>query len=75
MSFAPHCGHFLLYIKILLETLGRNKKKSGETVEREKTANRKEKTSEKITIVFHLKEKNMKNVIYINTDNKRFFMK
>ena len=75
MSFAPHCGHFLLYIKILSETIGRNKKKSGEIVEREKTANRKEKTSGKITIVFHLKEKNMKNVIYINTDNKRFFMK
>ena len=41
----------------------------------EKTVDRKEKISRKITTVFHSKEINMKNVIYYSVNNKRIFMK
>ena len=61
MSFAPHCGHFLLCKRF--------------SVYREKTVDRKEKISRKITTVFHSKEINMKNVIYYSVNNKRIFMK
>lgn len=74
MSFAPHCGHFLLYKRFserLWEKIKRNQRKQY----REKIVNEKEKTSGKITTLFHLKEINMKNVIYISAYNKRFFMK
>ena len=70
MSFAPHCGQ-----KIFLGTLERNKKKSEKAVYREKTVDRKEKISRKITTAFHSKEINMKNVIYYSVNNKRIFMK
>lgn len=75
MSFAPHCGHFLLCKKIFLGTLERNKKKSEKAVYREKTVDRKEKISRKITTAFHSKEINMKNIIYYSVNNKRIFMK
>ena len=68
MSFAPHCGHFLLCRYII-------KKKSEKAVYREKTVDRKEKISRKITTAFHSKEINMKNVIYYSVNNKRIFMK
>ena len=51
----------------------RNKKKSEKAVYREKTVDRKEKISRKITTVFHSKEINMKNVIYYSVNNKRIF--
>lgn len=44
-------------------------------VYREKTVDRKEKISRKITTAFHSKEINMKNVIYYSVNNKRIFMK
>jgi len=55
--------------------LERNKKKSEKAVYREKTVDRKEKISRKITTVFHSKEINMKNIIYYSVNNKRIFMK
>ena len=74
MSFAPHCGHFLLYKRFFWEHW-KDKKKSEKAVYREKTVDRKEKISRKITTVFHSKEINMKNVIYYSVNNKRIFMK
>ena len=71
MSFAPHCGHFLLYKRFFWEhwkEIKRNQKKLY-------TVDRKEKISRKITTVFHSKEINMKNVIYYSVNNKRIFMK
>ena len=67
---------YCIIIKVIfLGTLERNKKKSEKAVYREKTVDRKEKISRKITTAFHSKEINMKNVIYYSVNNKRIFMK
>ena len=67
---------FFFYVKdFSWEHLERNKKKLEKAVYREKTVDRKEKISRKITTVFHSKEINMKNVIYYSVNNKRIFMK
>ena len=63
MSFAPHCGHFLLYIRILSETIGRNKKKSGDTVERKnREQERKDKWENYDSISFERKKYRKRNL-------------
>lgn len=71
MSFAPHCGHFLLCKRFSWEhweEIKRNQRKLY-------TGSRKEKISREIMIVFHSKEMNTKNVIYYSANNKRIFVK
>lgn len=67
MSFAPHCGHFLLYKRFYW----RCREEVGMDYTGRSAGSRKEKTSEKIMTVFHLKEINIKNVIYISTDDEK----
>ena len=61
-------------ILIVSDTHGRDENLE-KAVYREKTVDRKEKISRKITTAFHSKEINVKNVIYYSVNNKRIFMK
>ena len=60
------------YVKDFPGNIGKN---TYFTKKNEKTVDRKEKISRKITTVFQSKEINMKNVIYYSVNNKRIFMK